>query len=191
MMSQTLSDPLLAWEFLRRNPAYRRECGQALSGPPVRTDPGRFPIRQQTERDRVAAKWGLHVYEHANVDGGATMPFWNIGPTLEAHIVENDATPFMPTLFRSSARLSGLSLLDGGFLLRIGQGLTEVQLRFARKFDPDARFGVVLRLPLGPSIPGLLAAAHDLWCLADGGCVKKAVFAVRRILQISCLPLMA
>src|SRR5205823_3103888 len=64
-----LDGPLLAWEYLRRNPDYRRDWdGQ-------RSDP-----------THCAAQWGLAFLEDPQLDARGTQPVWSNDPDALVHI---------------------------------------------------------------------------------------------------------
>ena len=79
---------LLAWEYLRRNPDYRREfsCETAL--------------RQQ----RSPACWGLKVWEDPDQDSRAVDPLWQLPAATELFLVPERAGGKAPTLMFGKSR---------------------------------------------------------------------------------------
>jgi len=175
-----MSAPLWAWEFLRRNPAYRSDWARFSSygGPSPDHSPSLY---QQKVSDQEAMKWGLMAYEHPDAGTDRASPFWAIGTTLEAEVIQNGDTPFLPMLDKSGVRLSSLQLLDGGLVLKLQRGKNSVQalLRDGKPFD--ACSGIELRLPLDLELPVRLSRSWGFWNMAAGEEVKKIVAAAKRI----------
>jgi|GEM_PF-1139718 len=170
----------IAWEFLRRNPGYQAEArlhgmrlGRANSG-------FDFPVYRQAEHDRKAECWGLLAYTAPNAQAKNTPPFWAIGPMIEAEIVETANAPFLPRLRQSGARVSGLALQDGGFVLRISREHHAVQLHVAGGDIASLSLDIALRIPFGLRLPVLLSRANDLWNMAFEEHPKKVQPLIQR-----------
>lgn len=58
-----------AWEWLRRDPAYRAAAGAALAR---RSEEG----GASAGADEAAARWGLHAFEAADLDARSARPLW-------------------------------------------------------------------------------------------------------------------
>jgi len=66
----TLSEPELAWEFLRRNPDYRRdyhECGTPFAKP--RHLPSGAWLWRRHDQETGARRWGLAIFRRSRVAG--------------------------------------------------------------------------------------------------------------------------
>ena len=159
-----------AWRFLRRNPEYIASWRMAAAQGRRVPDGTAFPIREQTEGDLQAAAWGLLAWEDPAAEADAS-PFWADVPVLEA-----EAAPRGPAvaevLGAGGARLSGLRLLDGALILRVGRDGEAVQLRLADGGSFDPACGLVLKLPVDLELPLVLGRVRDLWAIAAGGAAK-------------------
>ena len=70
-----LDGPALAWEYLRRNPAYRHDW-----------------IHCDTNFSQVARRWGLRLLEDPNRDARDAQPDWLSDPDNLVHLSPEDAT---------------------------------------------------------------------------------------------------
>ncbi|MDV3257084.1 MAG: DUF2285 domain-containing protein [Sphingomonas sp.] len=109
---------LLAWEWLRRNPAYRAAATVALSSG-GRTGPGADP-----------ASWGLHAFEPPDAAVPAARPVWS--SALHRFVLDVEARPSddgdafdfrrlgpLSTILRAAAGGEHLLLSDGFRTIRL------------------------------------------------------------------------
>lgn len=179
-----------AWEFLRRNPAYQADWNHTSPKTSDASGDYAFPIIQQAAVDLHARKWGLHAYAAPAADIAPATPFWAIGLTIEADLVENSNTPLF-LLRKFGARISGLALLGGGLILKIDGRQTSVQLLLPNWQPLNETSGIALRLPVDLRLPARLARAHDFWAIASNEHLKKVRPAPRRTGTTSFSPLTA
>jgi hypothetical protein len=70
-----LDGPALAWEYLRRNPAYRRDW-----------------LRGEADLLQVARRWGLRLLEDPDCDARDAQPDWLSDPDSLVHLSGNRTT---------------------------------------------------------------------------------------------------
>ncbi|MBL6931943.1 MAG: hypothetical protein ISR45_03265, partial [Rhodospirillales bacterium] len=171
-MTNSLSASQWAWEFLRRNPKYRSDYSRLNTRGRQAIDQ-LFPLLQQTATDQEAAKWGLLAFEDPDIQARQALPFWAIGPTLEAEIVRTGDKPFLPMLRRAGTRANGLQLLGGAMVLTLERDNQSLQilLRDGRSFDETSN--VILRLPVNLSLPAHIARGLNFCSLVADKQVKK------------------
>lgn len=116
-----------AWEFLRRNPGYRRAWRRRAPLPGL-PEPARFPVRWQTAVDRKALRWGLLAWEDPFADDGLLSPFWADMPVLEG-VVRPGGVPFAVLAAAGKATVAGLRLGDGELILGVALAGAAVQVR--------------------------------------------------------------
>ena len=126
-----LDGPLLAWEYLRRNPDYRRDWdGQ-------RSDP-----------TRCAAQWGLAFLEDPQLDARGTQPVWSNDPDALVHIAAYHANA-APTVDafgiwnmpgRKSLLYDGRQMLLAAFV-----GARILRMAIASDISDGAPFAYVIR----------------------------------------------
>ena len=127
-----------AWACMRRDPGYR--AARAAEAGPVRFEPAPFPIRGQTRADLAAADWGLAVWENPDLDEWRP-PFLPGMPVLVAEPDPDpwpDPTSLLGMLDRAGARIEGLRLLGGRFVLKgeLGDALLQILVPSGRVFGP-------------------------------------------------------
>lgn len=153
-----------AWAYLRRNPDYR-DAWLAHALPPHYEDMD-IPVRVQGEADLLAAAdWGLLAWEDPAAEVWRS-PFWSGIPML---IGEPDPEPWpepaplLPLLAASGARVEGLRLLDGRFVLKaeLGNALLQILVPSGRAFEP--RDGIMAKLGLSLPLEAAVARVEDLW----------------------------
>ena len=152
-----------AWACMRRDPGYRAACA-ALAGR-VRFEAAPFPVRVQTRADLAAAEWGLAVWEDPDVEEWRT-PFL---PGLPVLIAEPDPDPWPdPTtllglLGEAGARLEGLRLLNGRFVLKaeLGDAVLQILVPSGRVFRTGD--GIVAKLGLSLPLEAPVGRIADLW----------------------------
>ena len=163
--------PLIAWEFLRRNPVYIEDLKEAAAPGPAEGAP--FPLRRQTEDDLEAASWGLLAWENPSDQAVPASPFWIDAPTLEG--VPSSGVPLTEMLGMEGVRLSGLRLRSGAVIVEVERGEASVQIRIAdgAAFDPAG--GIALpQLEVAADLHDHLWRAIDLWPVAGAGIKKDA-----------------
>ena len=137
-----------AWACMRRDPGYR--AAWAAQAGPVRFEAAPFPLRVQTAADIVAADWGLAVWEDPDVEAWRT-PFLPGMPALVAEPDPDpwpDPAPLLGLLGEAGARLEGLRLLNGRFVLKaeLGDAALQILVPSGRAFGPGD--GIVAKLGL-------------------------------------------
>ena len=148
---------------MRRDPVYRRDW-EAHAGPPRFEDAG-IPLRVQTEADLLAeGAWALLAWE----DPGAAAwrsPFWSGIPMLigEPDPEPLDPAPLLGLLAEAGARVEGLRLLDGRFVLKaeLGNALLQILVPSGRPFGPGD--GIMAKLGLGLPLEAQVTRIGDLW----------------------------
>ena len=153
-----------AWAYMRRDPRYRSDWA-ALAGP-FRFEEADIPIRLQTEADLLAeAEWALLAWE----DPGAGLwrsPFWSGVPMLIGEPDPDpwpDPTPLLGLLAEAGARVEGLRLLDGRFVLKaeLGNALLQILVPSGRAFGPGD--GIMAKLGLSLPLEATVVRVEDLW----------------------------
>ena len=153
-----------AWAYMRRNPGYR--VAWAAHAAPFRFEDADFPIRLQTEADLLAeAEWALLAWEDPGVEAWRS-PFWSGIPML---IGEPDPDPWpnpaplLPLLAEAGARVEGLRLLDGRFVLKaeLGNALLQILVPSGRAFGPGD--GIMAKLGLPLPLEAVVGRIEDLW----------------------------
>ena len=154
-----------AWAYMRRDPNYRRDW-TALAGLPRFDDTG-FPVRVQGEADLLAAAdWGLLAWEDPAARAWRS-PFWSAIPML---VGEPDPDPWpdpAPLLaMLAGARVEGLRLLDGRFVLKaeLGNALLQILVPSGRAFGPGD--GIMAKLGLSLPLEATVGRVEDLWRVA-------------------------
>lgn len=155
-----------AWAYLRRDPCYRAAWA-ALAGA-ARFEAGAFPLRVQTEADLAAAEWSLLAWEDPGVPVWRS-PFWSGVPTLIGEPDPEpwpDPAPLLPLLAEAGARVEGLRLLDGHFVLKVelGNALLQILVPSGRAFGP--RDGIMAKLATSLPLEATVARIGDLWRVA-------------------------
>ena len=153
-----------AWAYLQRDPEYRADWA-AHADPPRFEDAG-FPLRVQSEADlKAAADWALLAWE----DPGAGVwrsPFWSGIPMLVGELDPEpwpDPAPLLPLLAEAGARVEGLRLLDGRFVLKaeLGNALLQILVPSGRAFGPGD--GIMAKLGLSLPLEATVGRVEDLW----------------------------
>jgi len=162
-----------AWEFLRKNPDYISDWRHFGTMPAIKNDTRPFNIYEQHPSDQSAEKWGLFAFQAPMASPESATPFWSIAPTLEAEVVHGSQPSLLPMLREVGAKITGLLLLNGNIILKVGHDATTVQVRIkdAKAFDKTS--GLFLRLPLDLRLPVRLTRSMDLWKIAAGEQFKK------------------
>lgn len=138
-----------AWAYMRRNPGYRQDW-EAHAGPP-RFEDAEIPIRLQTEADLLAeAEWALLAWEDPGAETWRS-PFWSGVPMLIGEPDPDpwpDPAPLLAMLAEAGARVEGLRLLDGRFVLKaeLGNALLQILVPSGRAFGPGD--GIMARVPV-------------------------------------------
>ena len=153
-----------AWAYLRRNSGYR-EAWAAHAAPP-RFENADIPIRLQTEADLLAeAEWALLAWEDPGVEAWRS-PFWSGIPMLVGEPDPKpwpDPAPLLPLLTGAGARVEGLRLLDGRFVLKaeLGNTLLQILVPSGRAFGPGD--GIMAKLGLPLPLEAVVPRIEDLW----------------------------
>ena len=153
-----------AWAYLRRDPGYRAAWA-AHAGALVFEDAD-IPLRVQTDADLLAAAdWALLAWE----DPGAAAwrsPFWSSVPMLVGEPDPDpwpEPVPLLGLLAEAGARVEGLRLLDGRFVLKaeLGNALLQILVPSGRAFGPGD--GIMAKLGLSLPLEAPVSRIGDLW----------------------------
>ena len=153
-----------AWAYMRRNSGYR-EAWAAQAAPP-RFEVADIPIRLQTEADLLAeAEWALLAWEDPGSEAWRS-PFWSSVPMLVGEPDPEpwpDPAPLLPLLAEAGARVEGLRLLDGRFVLKaeLGSALLQILVPSGRAFGSGD--GIMAKLGLPLPLEAVVARIEDLW----------------------------
>ncbi len=153
-----------AWAYMRRNPDYR-EAWAVHAAPPRFEDAG-FPLRVQTEADlRAEAEWALLAWEDPEAEVWRS-PFWSGIPMLVGEPDPDpwpDPAPLLGLLTEAGARVEGLRLLDGRFVLKaeLGNALLQILVPSGRAFGPGD--GIMAKLGLSLPLEAAVGRIEDLW----------------------------
>ena len=153
-----------AWAYMRRNPDYRKAW--AAHAAPPRFERADIPLRMQTEADLLAeADWALLAWEDPEAEFWRS-PFWSGIPMLIGEPDPEpwpDPTPLLGLLAEAGARVEGLRLLDGRFVLKaeLGNALLQILVPSGRAFGP--RDGITAKLGLSLPLEAPVARVEDLW----------------------------
>jgi hypothetical protein len=148
---------------MRHNREYLEDWAAHAGAP--RFEDGDIPLRVQTEADlKAAASWELLAWE----DPGAAAwrsPFWSEVPMLvgEPDPSPVDPSPLLGLLAEAGARVEGLRLLDGRFVLKaeLGNALLQILVPSGRAFGPSD--GIVAKLDTRLPLEAAVARLGDLW----------------------------
>ncbi len=152
-----------AWACMRRDSGYR--AAWAARAGPARFEPAPFPLRVQTRADLAATDWGLALWENPHDDAWRT-PFMPGMPVLVAEPDPDpwpDPTPLLRMLGEADARLEGLRLLNGRFVLKaeLGDEALQILVPSGRTFGPGD--GIVAKLGLSLPLQAPVGRVVDLW----------------------------
>lgn len=156
-----------AWAYMRRDPDYRRAW--AAHAGAVRFEDAGFPLRVQTEADVLAeADWALLAWEDPEAEAWRS-PFWSGIPMLVGEPDPEpwpDPVPLLPLLAEAGARVEGLRLLDGRFVLKaeLGNALLQILVPSGRAFGPAD--GIMAKLGLSLPLEAAVGRIEDLWRVA-------------------------
>ena len=151
---------------MRRDPDYR--AAWAVQAGPVRLEAAPCPLRVETRADLAAADWGLAVWENPHLEAWRT-PFLPGMPVLVAEPDPDswpDATPLLGLLGDAGARLEGLRLMNGRFVLKaeLGDAALQILVPSGRAFGPAD--GIVAKLRLDLPLEAPVGRIADLWRVA-------------------------
>ena len=153
-----------AWAYMRRDSDYCRDW--AAHAAPTRIEAAGYLLRVQSAADLLAeADWSLLAWE----DPGAVAwrsPFWSGIPMLVGEPDPDpwpDPAPLLPLLAGAGARVEGLRLLDGRFVLKaeFGNALLQILVPSGRAFGP--RDGIMAKLGLSLPLAATVVRIEDLW----------------------------
>ena len=152
-----------AWACMRRDPGYR--AAWAAQAGPARFEPAPFPLRVQTRADLAAADWGLALWENPHTETWRT-PFMPGMPVLVAEPDPEpwpDPTPLLGLLADAGARIEGLRLLGGRFVLKaeLGDAVLQILVPSGRAFRPAD--GIMAKLGLDLPLEAPVRRIEDLW----------------------------
>ncbi len=147
---------------MRRDPGYR--AAWAAEAGPVRFEAAPFLLSIQTVADLAAAEWGLAVWDDPDVEAWRT-PFLPGVPVLVAEPDPDpwpDPTPLLGLLGEAGARLEGLRLLNGRFVLKaeLGDAALQILVPSGRAFGPGD--GIVAKLGLSLPLEAPVGRIVDL-----------------------------
>ena len=151
----------LAWAAMRRDPHYRAAWAAEAGTPRFETAP--FTLRVQTRADLAAAQWGLAVWENPHAEDWRT-PFMPGMPVLVAEPDPGpDRTSLLALLGEAGARLEGLRLLNGRFVLKaeLRDDAIQILVPSGRAFGPAD--GIMAKLGLDLPLKTPVRRIRDLW----------------------------
>ena len=158
-----------AWAWMRRDAGYC-EAWAAQAGT-SRFEAAAFPIRVQTEADlRAAADWALLAWEDPAALARRS-PFWSGVPMLVGKPDPDpwpDPTPLLGLLAGAGARVEGLRLLNGRFVLKVelGNAALQILVPSGRPFAPGD--GIMVKLGLSLPLEMPVGRIEDLWTVSGG-----------------------
>ncbi len=153
-----------AWAYMRRNSGYRKAW--AVHADPPRFEDADIPVRVQTEADLLAeAEWALLAWEDPGAEAWRS-PFWSGVPMLIGEpdpAPWPDPAPLLGMLAGAGARVEGLRLLDGRFVLKaeLGNALLQILVPSGRSFGPGD--GIMAKLGLPLPLEAVVGRIEDLW----------------------------
>lgn len=152
-----------AWAWMRRDPGYC-EAWAAQAGEPL-FEAAAFPLRVQTDADLAAAGWGLLAWEDPG-PAAWRSPFWSALPMLVGEPDPEpwpEGAPLLGTLAGAGARVEGLRLLNGRFVLKaeLGDAALQLLVPSGRALAPGD--GIMAKLGLDPPLEAAVARVEDLW----------------------------
>lgn len=157
----------LAWAAMRRDPGYRAAWAAQAGAP--RFEAADFPLRVQTAADLgAAAEWSLLTWEDPRT-ADRRSPFWAGVPMLVGEPDPDpwpDPTPLLPLLAEAGARVEGLRLMNGRFVLKaeLGGATLQILVPSGRAFAPGD--GIMAKLGLDLPLEAPVGRIRDLWLVA-------------------------
>ena len=158
-----------AWGWMRRDPGYRAAWAAQAAAPRFEAAP--FAIRVQMEADLLAAAdWALLSWEDPAVLARCS-PFWSGVPMLVGEPDPDpwpDPTPLLGLLAGAGARVEGLRLLNGRFVLKaeLGNAALQILVPSGRPFAPGD--GIMVKLGLSLPLEMPVGRIEDLWAVSGG-----------------------
>ena len=128
-----------AWAYMRRDPDYFADW--SAHAVPPRYEDADILLRVQGEADLLAAaEWGLLAWEDPAARAWRS-PFWSAIPMLIGEPDPDpwpDPAPLLAMLAGAGARVEGLRLRDGRFVLKaeLGNALLQIMVPSGRAFAP-------------------------------------------------------
>ena len=154
------------WRLLRGLRAYQAAF-EAHAEPPV-FEEADFAVRVQSEADLAAYNpWRIEAWENPFARDGPASPFLAGERMLEA-VGSVQATPFVPFLAASGARIDGLRLRDGTLIVKIELDGRAVQVRVANDGPLLAGGGIWLCCDPGDGLAMTIAGLTALWSVTGG-----------------------
>ena len=161
-----LPRPLIAWEYLRRHPDYRRAWAKADRDRPRRTEIGTVLVKA-SRTTPAAESWGLRVFSDPR-EGATTAPvFWHadaFGRVLSARVREA-ADAGLENVVRIDAvrcRKAVLRIGERGQYLMLADPWRVAQLDCAGQDIGAEPFTLEIVLHRFPDIEGSLRLCQDL-----------------------------
>ena len=158
-----------AWAYMRRDPDYRKAW--AAHGAPPRFEAAPFPLRVQSEGDlEAAAAWSLLAWDDPEAEAWRS-PFWSDVAMLVGEPDRDpdpDPTPLLSLLAEAGARVEGLRLTDGRFILKVelGNAALQILVPSGRPFAPGD--GIMAKLGLSLPLEMIVERIEDLWRVSGG-----------------------
>ncbi len=157
-----------AWEWLRRNPGYRRAAERWFDG---------LSASAPVVEHHAAQNWGLHVYERPWLGVPAARPIWSAGSS--AYVLSAQAEPCAPgedslDLDEFGPRLSQVRMEDGRRHLLISDGFRCIRLDLFQDAPDDGP--ILLRYQIagfGSAEKPLLALRRLTWLRRTGRFSRK------------------
>ena len=151
-----------------RRPGYRTAWAAEAGAP--RFEDASFALRVQTEADLAAAVWRLLAWEDPGTAAWRS-PFWDGVPMLVGEPDPDpwpDPAPLLPLLAGAGARVEGLRLLSGRFVLKVelGNAALQILVPSGRPFGPGD--GIMAKLGLRLPLEAAVGRIEDLWTVSGG-----------------------
>ena len=167
-------DPLRAWSYLSCDPAYRADW-RARAAPPEYERDAPFPVRIQTEADRVAvARWSLLAWQDPFDGTGPLSAFFSDVPMLDG-TGSASVPPLLPLLADAGAMLEGLRLRNGVLVLKVELHGLAVQVRVTDDGPLMAGGGVCVWHDWSPRLPVDIARLTELWRVSGGPSPRSGI----------------
>ena len=153
-----------AWAYMRRDPDYRTDWAAHAAAP--RFEAAGYPLRVQSAADLLAeGDWSLLAWEDPGAEAWRS-PFWSGIPMLVGEPDPDpwpDPAPLLGLLSGAGARVEGLRLLDGRFVLKaeLGNALLQILVPSGRAFAPGD--GIMAKLGLSLPLTATVVRIEDLW----------------------------
>jgi hypothetical protein len=153
----------LAWEFLRRNPAYRSDYQQSRGALERLPDRLGIPVFRAQQVASSARRWGLHYTPNPDERADAALPFWVLRPApvgITFPVGGRQRSKDLSFLLHESVRPRLLIAADGTHYLDLTLS------------------GRLYRLPVQSKVKALAVAISDVGRLSEAAALLSQLAAV-------------